>query len=81
MNAIDLDILEKPKVGTYNGHDVRGVAPPEKLGVHGTQVALNHDVGNGDEICVSVCPISVFEMIDTAREVNCPTQATKITKS
>jgi len=100
---IDPEFMKKPKAGTHNGHDVRGeVNPPEKLGVHGTQVAVDHDVCNGDAICVSVCPVNVFEMIDTpgnpiseqksdpvnepecifcrACEVNCPTQAIKITE-
>jgi len=63
---IDPDFMKKAKTGTHNGHDVRGeVNPPEKLGVHGTLVAVDHDVCNGDAICVSVCPVNVFEMIDT----------------
>jgi len=101
--SIDPDFMKKPKVSTHNGHDVRGeVALPEKLGIHGTQVAVDHDICNGDEMCIAVCPVSVFEMIDTpgnpvseqksdpvneieciycrACEVNCPTQAIKITE-
>lgn len=100
---IDPDFMKKSKVDTHNGHDVRGeVNPPKKLGIHGTQVAIDQDLCNGDAICVSVCPVSVFEMIDTpghpvseqksdpvnepecifcgACEVNCPTQAIKITE-
>jgi NAD-dependent dihydropyrimidine dehydrogenase PreA subunit len=65
---IDPDFHEKPIVGTHKGHNVRGeVAPPTKLGIHGTQVAVDHDICNGDAICVSVCPVSVFQMIDTPK--------------
>jgi len=97
------DFMKKPKSSTHKGHDVRGVVdPPEMLGIHGTQVAVDQDLCNGDAICESVCPVSVFEMIDTpgnpvseqksdpvneaecifcrACEVNCPTQAIKITE-
>lgn len=63
---IDPDFMKKPKVETHNGHDVRGeVKPPEKLGIHGTEVAVDQDICNGDAICVSVCPVNVFEMIKT----------------
>ncbi|UCG37036.1 MAG: 4Fe-4S binding protein [Candidatus Bathyarchaeota archaeon] len=100
---IDPDFMKMPKAGSHNDHDVRGnVDPPKSLGVHGTQVAVDHDVCNGDAICVSVCPVTVFDMIDSpgnpvseqksdpvreqdcifcrACEVNCPTQAIKITE-
>jgi NAD-dependent dihydropyrimidine dehydrogenase PreA subunit len=88
---IDPDFMKMSKAGSHNDHDVRGnVDPPKSLGVHGTQVAVDHDVCNGDAICVSVCPVTVFDMIDSVREqdcifcraceVNCPTQAIKITE-
>jgi NAD-dependent dihydropyrimidine dehydrogenase PreA subunit len=52
--------------GEHNGHKVWGpVTPPKVLGIHGTKVAVDQDVCNGDEICVGVCPVSVFEMITT----------------
>jgi NAD-dependent dihydropyrimidine dehydrogenase PreA subunit len=54
------------KNGDHNGHAIWGeVKPPEKLGVHGTNVAVDHDVCNGDGVCVAVCPVNVFEMIET----------------
>lgn len=100
---IDPDFMKKPVVNDHAGHEVRGeVNPPEKLGIHGTKVAVDQDCCNGDEICVSVCPVNVFEMIDSsghptsekksdpvneaecifcrACEVQCPTQAIKITE-
>lgn len=65
---IDPEFLTKTEVaGEHNGHRVRGeVKPPKKLGIHGTQVAVDQDVCNGDEVCVSICPVSVFEMIDSS---------------
>ena len=100
---IDPDFAKKlTKHGQHGGHDVWGeVKPPEKLGIHGTNVAVDHEVCNGDSVCVAVCPVSVFEMIDIpshplsdkesdpvreadcincmACEIQCPTQAIKIT--
>jgi NAD-dependent dihydropyrimidine dehydrogenase PreA subunit len=101
---IDPDFMKKYQVtGEHNGHKVRReTKPPEKLGIHGTQVALDQDVCNGDGICISVCPVSVFDWVDSpghptsekksdpvnepqcifcrACEVQCPTQAIKITE-
>ncbi len=70
--------------GEHNGHTVWGdVSVPEKLGIHGTNVAVDQDLCNGDGVCVAVCPVNVFEMIETpghplsekksdpARESNC----------
>ena len=64
---IDPDFMEnQPETGEHNGHKIRGeVKPPEKLGIHGTNVALDQDVCNGDGICISVCPVSVFDWIDS----------------
>jgi NAD-dependent dihydropyrimidine dehydrogenase PreA subunit len=104
MLPIDPDFLKKyPVVGEHAGHAVRGeVKPPEKLGIHGTNVAVDQDYCDGDGVCISVCPVSVFDWIDTpgasvsekksdpvneskcifcrACEVQCPTQAIKITE-
>ncbi len=61
--------------GEHSGHKVWGEAkPPEKLGIHGTTVAVDQDVCNGDEVCVSVCPVAVFEMVDSPGH---PTSAKK----
>ena len=64
---IDPEFMKKQKKsGEHAGHAVWGeVKPPERLGIHGTNVAVDHDICNGDSVCVSVCPVSVFEMIDT----------------
>ncbi|MFH0848938.1 MAG: 4Fe-4S binding protein [archaeon] len=52
--------------GEHQGHKVWGETnPPTKLGIHGTTVAVDHDLCNGDEICASVCPVNVFDIIDT----------------
>ncbi len=64
---IDPEFMKKLKEsGEHEGHKVRGdVSLPTKRGVHGTTVAVDQDVCNGDEICVSVCPVNVYDMIDT----------------
>lgn len=81
---IDPEFMKKAVVGEHNGHKIRGdVKPPEKLGVHGTNVAVDHDCCEGDGICISVCPVSLFEWVsspghptsdkksDPAREKDC----------
>jgi NAD-dependent dihydropyrimidine dehydrogenase PreA subunit len=101
---IDPDFMKKyPAAGEHNGHSVRGeVKTPEKRGIHGTQAAVDQDICNGDGVCISVCPVSVFDWTDSpghptsekksdpvnesqcifcrACEVQCPTQAIKITE-
>ena len=64
---IDPDFMKKCRVtGNHAGHAVWGeVKPPSKLGIHGTQVALDQDVCDGDGICISVCPVSVFDWVDS----------------
>jgi NAD-dependent dihydropyrimidine dehydrogenase PreA subunit len=54
---IDPNLMKKyPVTSENNEHAVRGeIKPPEKLGIHGTQVALDQDVCNDDGICISVC--------------------------
>lgn len=64
---IDFDFQEKRKiVSEHNGHKVWGpVEPPTKLGIHGTNVAVDWDSCNGDGVCVDACPVSLFDMVDT----------------
>ena len=100
---IDPDFMNKlQKHGDHNEHTVWGeVKPPKQLWIHGTDVAVDHDLCDGDGVCVDVCPVNVFEMIDTpghplsekksdpireskcifclACEVQCPTEAIKVT--
>ena len=55
------------QIGSHNGHVVWGEASsPEKLGIHGTKVAVDHDLCNGDGLCIAVCPANVFDMIETS---------------
>ena len=61
---INPDFMKNPIKGEHNSHKVRGeVNPPEKLGVHGTTVAVDHDCCEGDGICISVCPVNVFDWV------------------
>jgi NAD-dependent dihydropyrimidine dehydrogenase PreA subunit len=64
---IDSNFKNTRKIANkHSGHDVWGpVEPPTKLGIHGTQVAVDHDVCDGDGVCIDVCPVSVFEFIDS----------------
>ena len=64
---IDQDFESKRQVvEQHQGHDVRGpVEPPTKLGIHGTTVAVDWDSCDGDGVCIDVCPVNVFEFVDT----------------
>lgn len=53
-------------VGTHKGHAVWGpVEPPTKLGIHGTNVAVDWDICEGCGTCIDVCPVSLYEWADT----------------
>ncbi len=66
---IDPDFRRKmPVAGIHAEHSIRGeVMPPSKLGVHGTEVAVDFDICVADGVCLSVCPVNVFEWIETPR--------------
>jgi len=52
-------------VGEHNDHNVWGpLEPPNKLGIHGTNVAVDWDVCTGDGVCIEVCPVNVFDWAD-----------------
>jgi len=63
---IDADFQKKLQVkGEHSGHSVWGdTAPPSKLGIHGTHVAVDFDVCDGDGVCIDVCPVNVFEFVE-----------------
>ncbi|MDY6764607.1 MAG: ferredoxin family protein [Halobacteria archaeon] len=53
-------------VDTHEGHDVWGpVDPPEKLGIHGTRVAVDFDICIADGACLEDCPVDVFDWLDS----------------
>ena len=63
---IDPQFVRLRVVQNHVGHEVRGaVQPPEKLGIHGKIAAVDFDVCIADGICISVCPVNVFEWFDT----------------
>ncbi|MFB6250464.1 MAG: ferredoxin family protein [Halobellus sp.] len=49
-----------------DGVDVWGpIEPPEKLGIHGTHVAVDYDICIADGACLENCPVDVFTWVDT----------------
>ena len=77
---IDPDFKTKRQVvGEHNGHKTWS-AETGKLGIHGTNVAVDWDVCVGDGVCISVCPVSLYDWAETpagekrsdpAREPDC----------
>jgi len=63
---IDPDFQGKRQVvGEHNGHKVWGpVEPPTKLGIHGTNVAVDWDVCTGCGTCLDVCPVGLYDWAD-----------------
>jgi NAD-dependent dihydropyrimidine dehydrogenase PreA subunit len=50
----------------HEGHDVWGpVDEPDRLGIHGTHVAVDFDICIADGACLEDCPVDVFEWTDT----------------
>ncbi len=64
---IDADYQKKLQAKSeHNGHKVWGdPAPPAKLAIHGTHVAVDFDACNGDGVCIDVCPVNVFEFVES----------------
>jgi len=64
---IDPDFQKKrEKVGKERGIAIWGpVDPPEKLGVRGTNVAVDWDICEGCGTCIEVCPVQLYEWMET----------------
>lgn len=63
---IDPEFMKMPVVEMHEGHEVRGtLAPPKKLGIHGKLVGVDFDICIADGICISVCPVNVFDWLET----------------
>ena len=65
---IDPDFQKKrKKVGKEKGIAIWGPAdPPEKLGIHGTHVAIDWDICTGCGVCLEVCPQQLYEWVETS---------------
>ena len=62
----DPEFMKLLVVQNHMGHEVRGtVQPPKKLGIHGKTIAVDFDVCIVDGICIAVCPVTVFEWLET----------------
>ncbi len=54
------------KVGKEKGITIWGpVDPPKKLGIRGTYVAVDWDICTGCGICLEICPLQLFEWVET----------------
>ena len=63
---IEPDFQNKFKVsGEHNGHKTWAPAEVGKLGIHGTNVAVDWDVCVGDGVCIDVCPVSLYDWAET----------------
>jgi Formate hydrogenlyase subunit 6/NADH:ubiquinone oxidoreductase 23 kD subunit (chain I) len=72
---IDDNFLQEPDqypvTGEHNSHkvfaegkvrqDADGKPYPTKLGIHGSQVAVDWEACLADGVCMNVCPVDVFE--------------------
>ncbi|MEM3851743.1 MAG: ferredoxin family protein [Methanomassiliicoccales archaeon] len=65
------DAENYPVTGSHNGHEVRaegkqrndseGKPYPTKLGIHGTNVAVDWEACIADGECMDVCPVTLYE--------------------
>lgn len=54
------------KADKHGSHDVMmPVEPRGKLGIRGTSVAVDFDACIADGVCIRVCPVNVFEWVET----------------
>jgi protein-S-isoprenylcysteine O-methyltransferase Ste14/NAD-dependent dihydropyrimidine dehydrogenase PreA subunit len=85
-SPIDPDFRKKrQKVGEERGIAIWGpVDPPERLGIRGTNVAVDWDICTGCGACIEACPHRIFEWVQSpghptsgkkafpSRESECP---------
>ena len=58
---------KRKKVGKEKGVIVWGpLEPPQKLGIRGSNVAVDWDICTGCGICLEICPAQVYEWRETA---------------
>jgi protein-S-isoprenylcysteine O-methyltransferase Ste14/NAD-dependent dihydropyrimidine dehydrogenase PreA subunit len=65
---IDLKFQKnRKKVGKEEGIAIWGpVDPPKTLGIRGTYVAVDWDLCTGCGICLEICPLQVYDWVETA---------------
>jgi protein-S-isoprenylcysteine O-methyltransferase Ste14/NAD-dependent dihydropyrimidine dehydrogenase PreA subunit len=56
----------RKKVGKEAGVTIWGpVDPPETLGIRGTYVAVDWDICTGCGVCIEVCPLQLYDWVET----------------
>ena len=69
MNHLPIDPdfqKNNKKTGEQEGVAIWGtVEPPKKLGIRGTNVAVDWDICEGYGICLEVCPVQLYEWRNT----------------
>ena len=69
MNHLPIDPdfqKNNKKTGEQEGVAIWGtVEPPKKLGIRGTNVAVDWDICEGHGICLEVCPVQLYEWRNT----------------
>ena len=69
MNRLPIDSdfqKNRKKTGEQEGVAIWGpMEPPKKLGIRGTNVAVDWDICEGHGICLEVCPVQLYEWRNT----------------
>ena len=69
MNRLPIDSdfqKNRKKTGEQEGVAIWGpMEPPKKLGIRGTNVAVDWDICEGNGICLEVCPVQLYEWRNT----------------
>jgi NAD-dependent dihydropyrimidine dehydrogenase PreA subunit len=63
---IDSSFTKEKESGKHEGHAVRKENKKTgKLGIHGTNVAVDHDLCCSDGLCLQVCPVNVYDWLNS----------------
>src|SRR5688572_29783508 len=71
----------RPIVGhsESGGYEIWGpVEPPARLGIHGTSVAVDHDLCVADGACLDCCEVNVFEWVESPNHPTSPKKSAPV---